>query len=183
MGARWNTDLPCAVLAPSVLGRQLWHAWDFDAGGRNAGVSHEGVRKSNAPAAILRPVMINLERVVTLSISAGSGTDAGDVEDAVVDLLDEVRERAIGFEIVPQPASDGLRSKDASQLLSATGVMLALASSGGLVALISAVKDWLLHNRSKEVSIEIGGDKITLKGARDDQVAAVIEAFLARHRE
>ncbi|WP_280152267.1 hypothetical protein [Piscinibacter sp. XHJ-5] len=127
--------------------------------------------------------MSNSRHEVTLSISAGPGSDAGDVEEALIGLLDEARERAIGFTIVPQPPTHLPGAKDASQLLSATGVMLALASSGGLVALINAVQGWLLHHKSKEVSIEIGGDKITLKGASDDQVAAVTEAFLARHRE
>jgi hypothetical protein len=126
--------------------------------------------------------MSNIRRAVTLSISAVAGSDAGHVEDLLAGLLDELRERAIDFSIVPQRGPDTPGTKDASQLISPTGVMLALASSGGLVALINAVQGWLLHNKSKEVSVEIGGDKITLKGPSDDQLVAVLEAFLARHR-
>ena len=61
-------------------------------------------------------------------------------------------------------------------------VVVALASGGTLVALINAVQGWLLRNSGKEAILEIGGDKLVVKGATNDQIAALIEAFVVKHR-
>ena len=122
-------------------------------------------------------------RYITLGVEPGPGADAGEYENAALSLLAELRQAGPAFEVLPQPAAADGTSKDAGQLIAVTGqVVVALASGGTLVALVNAIQGWLLRNSGKEATVEIGGDKLVLKGASDKQISALISAFAARHK-
>lgn len=62
--------------------------------------------------------------------------------------------------------------------------LVTLSASGGvLTSLISVVKDWLSrHGAGKRIKITIGGDTIELDDASSAQQAALLKAFVQRHR-
>lgn len=108
-------------------------------------------------------------------------------DDARLDLLhrqvraqlDDVPELEVA---VGRPAAtpDGARGVDAATV---STLAVAILGSGGLSALMAAIREWLDrgHAAPRSVRLEISGDVLELSGASPDEQERLVDAFIARH--
>lgn len=120
-------------------------------------------------------------RVVRLSVSVNPRGDDAETELAAQRLLDELHEAEDRFQVLRRSsAREG--AKDAGQVISAGQIVLAvLASGGALTSVITAIQAWLLRHAGTEIELDLGGDKLRLKGASDHDLQELIRAFAQRH--
>lgn len=55
------------------------------------------------------------------------------------------------------------------------------ASGGALTVLIGALQSWLTRSERCSVTIELGNDKMTLKGASSEEQQRLVNAFIRNH--
>lgn len=120
-------------------------------------------------------------RQVKLSVIVDARADGCERDSAAQAVVDELRDTGTAFEIVPvSHGTDG--AKGPEHLILNGQVVLALLASGGvLTSLIASVQGWLQRNQGKEVEIQIGTDKLRLKGVSDEERKQLIAAFVKRH--
>src|SRR5579859_4961636 len=110
-------------------------------------------------------------------------------EPKIQDEQREERTRALRDELLDAhgiEAIDVLRDKDAPVGSKGDPVLIGallvkLASSGGLTIVINTIKAWLLRQESQSVSLEIGGDKLTITGISTTQQQQLIDSWISRH--
>jgi hypothetical protein len=62
-------------------------------------------------------------------------------------------------------------------------LLVTLAASGGvLTTLTGAVQSWLTRQDRSSVTIEAGGDKLTITGASSDTQKRLVDAWIDRHK-
>ncbi len=117
---------------------------------------------------------------LSLVISDTAADGEAEREQATLALLEELRDQGAPFDIRSTPSAPVRGAKDAPVAFGAGQLVLTLASSGALAAIVGAVQNWLLRNNSKEVILEMDGQKITLKGPQDEEVRKLVNAFVRR---
>jgi hypothetical protein len=80
----------------------------------------------------------------------------------------------------PTPVPDGARGLDPATV---STLAVAVLGSGGLTALLAAVREWLDrgHDEPRTVRLEIAGDVLELTGAGEEEQHELVDLFLARH--
>ena len=80
------------------------------------------------------------------------------------------------------PAPPGARGLDAPTI---TTLAVALMGSGGLTAVITAVRAWVDrgHAAPRSIRLEVDGDVLELSGATTGEQDQLVSLFLARHEE
>src|SRR5262245_13182745 len=115
----------------------------------------------------------------------------------VVDLDGDLDERAgrqlrkelLDLDVEEVRATERGRAPDGSKaggVVDWTQLIVTLSAANGVVPLlVSMVKDWVgrrAHGpRRYKVALTIDGDSLELDGADDEQAAALVDAFIARH--
>ena len=116
---------------------------------------------------------------VLVSVDAGPGADDADTAELATRLREELV--AHDFDpITPQaaapPGAKGVGSGEVGSLL------IVLAASGGvLTTLLETLQAWLLRNSGSQVVLELGGDRLELTGATDEERRRALDLWLARH--
>lgn len=119
--------------------------------------------------------------LVLLRIVLDERADDTEIGDAAQSILAEMRETVPAMSVIRSTPGDP-GTKDAGQLISGGQILLSLLASGGVLAtLIASTQGWLLRNVGKEVEIDLGGDKLRLKGISSAAQDKLVEVFLARH--
>ena len=80
------------------------------------------------------------------------------------------------------PAPPGTRGLDASTV---STLAVALLGSGGLSALVTAVRAWVDrgHEAPRTIRVEVDGDVLELSGASAAEHDRIVSVFLTRHGE
>lgn len=75
---------------------------------------------------------------------------------------------------------DGARGLDPATV---STLAVAVLGSGGLTALLTALRDWLGrgHAAPRTVRLEIAGDVLELTGAAEEEQSRLVDLFLERH--
>lgn len=63
-------------------------------------------------------------------------------------------------------------------------LLVTLAASGGvLTTIVNTVQSWLSRNEKHSVTVEIGGDKLTITGPSSDEQKNLVDHWIARHTQ
>ena len=115
-------------------------------------------------------------------VLAESGSDQARLDQLTRLLRDELRQLDVA-DVRPaasHPAPPGARGMDAP---TASALAVALLGSGGLTAVITAVRAWLDrgHEAPRSIHVEVDGDVLELSGATSAEHDRLVSLFLARH--
>ena len=115
---------------------------------------------------------------------AESGSDQTRLDQLGRLLRDELRQLDL-TDVRPgpsKPAPPGARGVDASTV---STLAVALLGSGGLPAVIMAVRAWLDrgHEAPRSIRVEVDGDVLELSGATTAEHDRLVSLFLTRHAE
>ncbi len=115
------------------------------------------------------------EQMVRLVVALRDG-DKGDADDLAEQLREELHET--GFD-VRRPASDD--APPGSKGDSLAWAQLAVSFSGGLPALVAAIRAFTQRGETRKVSITLGDDTLELAGATSQQQQELVDTWLQRH--
>jgi Effector Associated Constant Component 1 len=120
---------------------------------------------------------------ITLDL-AEDGADPARLDLLTRQLRDELGHLALA-DVRPAPgppAPPGARGLDVPAM---STLAVALMGSGGLTAVITAVRAWLDrgHEAPRSIRVEVDGDVLELSGATNAEQDRLVSLFLARHAE
>jgi hypothetical protein len=120
---------------------------------------------------------------ITLAL-AEDGADPARLDQLTRQLRDELGHLALA-DVRPTsgpPAPPGARGLDAPTI---STLAVALMGSGGLTAVITAVRAWVDrgHAAPRSIRPEVDGDVLELSGATTGEQDQLVSLFLARHEE
>lgn len=101
---------------------------------------------------------------VNLSIRLHEEASEFEYEAETLRLLSDLRNSGTDFDIVPAETNLLVGAKDGGQLMLAGQIALLIPSSAALVALINAVKDWVLRRRDSSVVVNFSNRQFELHG-------------------
>jgi hypothetical protein len=124
------------------------------------------------------------ERIqLSLRVDAGGDADAEEVAKIAAQLRRELLDLDLEVEAVEfartGPAPVGSKAVD---VLAVGTLLITLAKSSGLAAVVGAVQSWLSGRHQRSVKIEIGGDTLEVTGVTSDQQRRLIDDWIARHK-
>ena len=111
-------------------------------------------------------------------------TLADDDAERVADLGRALREDVLsthveGADFAEKPAPPGAKPGLAVDM---TTLLVAIASSGALTAVVTAVQAWVMRNQGRTAKLKLGDDELELTGLSRDQQDKAIKAWLDRQR-
>ncbi|MEO3873722.1 caspase family protein [Nonomuraea sp. B12E4] len=109
------------------------------------------------------------------------GADAHELDTATARLRDEL----LDLDVVVETAEAGEAPEGARAVLSFTigGLVIALAGTELLAAIVNAVTSWLSRNQHRSVKLDIEGDVLELTGIRAKEQRELVEVWLRRRRQ
>jgi Effector Associated Constant Component 1 len=113
---------------------------------------------------------------VLLQVSGYPDSDDEERADLAWRLREEIRDH--GIDDVSHPT---VRPPPGSKGGALEWAQLVVSMAGTLPPLVMAIQGWLGRHPSAEVTVEIGGDRLTLDQASPADRQRLLEAFLARH--
>ena len=117
----------------------------------------------------------------TISIDAGSDAD----EEERVDLTRHLRQGLLTLSEVERVESASIAAPPGSKAvpIDLQSIIVTLAASGGvLTTLIGFIQSWLTRREKGSVTVEIGGDKLTIVGPSSDAESRLIRDWVNRHK-
>jgi hypothetical protein len=124
-----------------------------------------------------------LDDATRCTLNIDNGPDRDDEE--LVDLTRRLRKDLLtldGVERAESPViADIPGSKSAG--IDLQTIIVTLAASGGvLTTLIGLIQQWLTRRERASVTLEIGGDKLTITGASSETERRLVDEWVGRHR-
>ncbi|MFC5834388.1 caspase family protein [Nonomuraea insulae] len=109
------------------------------------------------------------------------GADAQELDEATARLRDEL----LDLDVVASAAEGGQAPEGARAVLSFTvgGLVIALAGTELLGAIVTAVTSWLNRNQHRSVKLDIEGDVLEVTGIRGKEQRELVEVWLRRRRQ
>jgi hypothetical protein len=116
---------------------------------------------------------------VVLELDAGPDADEQEVAELALRLRDDLEAHDVGSVQLSRGGTvpAGAKSVDAIEWGS---LLVAIASSPALVALIHTANTWVARQRRGRVRVKIGEDEIVLTGVSSDDQRRLIDDWLAR---
>jgi Effector Associated Constant Component 1 len=105
-------------------------------------------------------------------------SDEEERADLAAGLRDEIRDR--GIDDVEHPAAEPPPGSKGGAL---EWAQLVVTLAGTVPSLVLAIQGWLGRHPNAAVTLEIGGDRLTLGEASPADRQRLLEAFLGRHGE
>lgn len=123
--------------------------------------------------------MVGSESVTVVLELSDPGAEPGELDDATVSLLEELRLVDVDrLERATEPAPPGTRAPDAQTV----DTLVALVSSPMMLqGMVDVVRSWLTRRDRGAVEIKIGMDSLKVSAATGEQQADLVRAFLDRH--
>jgi hypothetical protein len=127
---------------------------------------------------------MGVDKEIRLSLEVGAGGDA-DAEE-VAEMASQLRRELLDLDVEavelvrtgPAPAG----SKGVGVLAVGT-LLVTLAKSSGLAAVVGAVQSWLSGRQRRSVKIQLGGDTLEVTGVTSDEQRRLIDDWIARHTD
>jgi len=128
--------------------------------------------------------VIGVDEGIRLSLGVDAGADA-DAEE-VAEMASQLRRELLDLDVAavelvrtgPAPAG----SKGVGVLAVGT-LLVTLAKSSGLAAVVGAVQSWLAGRQHRSVKVQIGGDTLEVTGVASDEQRRLIDDWIARHTD
>ena len=116
---------------------------------------------------------------IILGIDAGPDSDEEELAGLALGLREDLQE--LDLESVQLGSGgEGPAGAKAGDLIAWGTIVVGLASSGALTALINAVIAWVTRHQTASVRVKIGEDELELTGASSDDQRRLIDAWLKR---
>ena len=115
------------------------------------------------------------DQVARIVVSS-SGGDVGDSDDLAGQLRQELHEA--GFD-VERPTAGATPPGTKGDALA--WAQLAVSFSGGLPALVAAIRAFTQRDETRAVTMTLGDDTLELTGPTSTQQQQLVDAWLARH--
>jgi hypothetical protein len=115
-----------------------------------------------------------------IGVAVGPDADAEDVAEATLQLRQELLDLDVDAVEVPRAGEPppGTRAVD----LAAIGALVVtLAQSQLLTAVVAAVQSWLSRSPQRSIKLELGGDVLELSRVSSDEQRRLTEEWLRRH--
>ncbi|HEX6686590.1 MAG TPA: caspase family protein [Candidatus Limnocylindrales bacterium] len=108
------------------------------------------------------------------------GADAQQLEELTLRLRDELLQLHVPVEVAG--GGDAPPGARAAELIALGTLLLTVAQSPVLAAVIDAVSRWLGDRRNRTVKLDIGGDTLEISGIGGAERQRLVDAWLNRHR-
>lgn len=118
---------------------------------------------------------------IMLHVDAGTESDDQDVTDLTRRLADDIRELDVDS-VKPLRTGIGPEGSKAIEPFSFGALVVTLASSSALTALIKTINSWIVRQKRGSVTIKIGDEELTLTPTADEQ-RQIVANWLDRHSE
>lgn len=115
-----------------------------------------------------------------LSVEAGPGSDAEQRAELTGQLRESLLDLDVGQVALAQ-AEDAPRGSKGIPIDWSTLLVTLSASGGVLTAVINTVQSWLARQGQRSVTLEIGGDKLTLTGASSREQRQLVDNWIRQH--
>lgn len=118
-----------------------------------------------------------------LVLNIEPGPDSDDQEQ--VELTRQLRKRLLELnelERVESPAAPAQAGAKAVPIDWQTLIVTLAASGGVLTSLIGVVQSWLTRQDRASVTLELGGDKLTITGASSETQKRLVEDWVKRRK-
>ena len=116
-----------------------------------------------------------------VELDAGAGADADERDNAVRNLRDELLE--LDVDAVDRPSGQAPEGTRAAEVVALGTTLLVTLGPSALTAVTDVLQGWMARGKDRSVALEMGGDRIELSGATDQERRQLVEAFLARQRD
>ncbi len=123
---------------------------------------------------------VSVERTEVV-VSIDPGADTGD--DARAESALRLREDLVNLDLESVRFAPGARPSPGAksgETVAWGTLLVAVASSGALTALVNTVNGWIARQRGGTVSVKIGEDELVLTGASSEDQRRVIDDWLER---
>ncbi len=114
-----------------------------------------------------------------LRVNAGPGIDA----EESAELTQRLRQQMLDLEVgkVEAVRSGTLPKGAKGDVLSLTALAVTLAPAA-ITTMMGILQTWLSRHQQASVTVESGGEKLTLSGTLSGEQQKMVEAFFNRHR-
>ena len=121
-----------------------------------------------------QPTMLGID------VAVGPDADAEDVAEATLQLRRELLDLDVDAVEVPRAGEPppGTRAVDLGAL---GALVVTLAQSQLLTAVVAAVQSWLSRSQRRSIRLELGGDVLELTGVASDEQRRLTDEWLRRH--
>jgi hypothetical protein len=127
-------------------------------------------------------MMSDLLQTLRLTIHPEAEVDEEKLFDQTAQLKEELQALETTSVDLVKKSSAPAGAKAAGDPAFLGTLLLTLAASGGvLTTLISALSSWLTRNNACSITLEIGGDKLEIKGASAPTQERLTNAWVERH--
>ena len=119
---------------------------------------------------------------ITLQVDLGPEADEEEVADATSRLQRELLDLDVDAvePVRGGPAPAGTKAVD---VLAIGGLVVTLANSAGLSAVVGTIRSWLSGGRERSVEIAVDGDVLKVTGVSSEEQHRLIDSWLERHAD
>ena len=115
-----------------------------------------------------------------LRVDAGSGSDAEESAELTRQLRESLLDLDVGHIALAEAGDAPAGSKGIP--IDWSTLLVTLATSGSaLTALIGTVQSWLTGQGHRSVTLEMGGDKLTLTAASSQEQQQLVDNWIRQH--
>ena len=115
-----------------------------------------------------------------LSVEAGLGSDAEEAAELTQQLRASLLDLDVDQVALAQ-TGDAPRGSNGLPIDWGTLLVTLSASGGVLTAVINTVQSWLARQGQRSVTLEMGGDKLTLTGASSREQQQLVDNWIRQH--
>ena len=122
--------------------------------------------------------MSGMQTEVILGIEAGPDADQEELAELALGLREELS--AVDLESVISRGDERPSGAKSGDVMQWGTLVVGIASSGAMTALITALSAWITRQRSASVRVKIGDDELELTGGSSEDQRRMIEAWFER---
>jgi hypothetical protein len=122
------------------------------------------------------------QQLTTVGVQVGAGPDATD--DEVAEAAERLRRELLELDVETVDPVHGGEAPDGSravELLALGGLVVSIAHSVPLSAVVGAVRSWLGAAPRRSITLEIAGDRLELTGVSSSEQKRLTDEWLSRH--
>lgn len=117
---------------------------------------------------------------LSVRVVADPATDDSRLEELTLNLRQEISELEVES-VGPVRESPGQPGAKGDPITLGMLLVQLTTAGGAVTSVVHLVQNWLTRNERQSVTVQIGGDSITLTGATTHQQDELIRAFVRRH--
>jgi hypothetical protein len=118
-----------------------------------------------------------------LNIDLGTTADASDLETSTLQLHNQLLELEVQEVALVTDGEKPAAAKVGDPITWGALLVTFAAAGGVLTTLINALLSWLSQDDRRSITLEIGGDKLEVKGLSPSEQRKLVDEWLKRHQQ